>query len=169
MGEIRGNEYSITISDEYIVQACKQSEKITYSWKSNTIFRYLRLPLMSNAFFPKFVYEMTRVFLTYLAIYLLLYLYTAAPPLSFEAFIEIELLICTIRRRLNVYINCHRVRLFCVSILVANIRSDTTNTQTYDFYWLIHENVVFIFVNFVLIEMREKLHSQRETLISLPK
>ena len=31
MGEIRGNEYSITISDEYIVQACKQSEKITYS------------------------------------------------------------------------------------------------------------------------------------------
>jgi len=63
-----------------LFQACKQSEKITYSWKSNTIFRYLRLPLMSNAFFPKFVYEITRVFLTYLAIYLLLYLYTATPP-----------------------------------------------------------------------------------------
>ena len=34
---------------------------------------------------------------------------------------------------------------------------------------LLIQNIVFIFVNFVLIEMREKLHSQRETVISLPK
>ena len=84
--------------------------------------------------FFKVCLQDNRVFLICLAINLLLYSYTAAPPLSFEAFIEIELLICTIRRRLNVYINCHRVRLFCVSIPVANIRSDTTNTQTYGFH-----------------------------------
>jgi len=34
---------------------------------------------------------------------------------------------------------------------------------------LLIQNIVFIFVNFVLIEMREKLHSQRETVISLSK
>jgi len=52
---------------------------------------------------------------------------------------------------------------------VANIRSDTTNTHTNVFYRFIHKTIVFIFVNFVLIEMREKLRSQRETVISLPK
>jgi len=56
-----------------------------------------------------------------------------------------------------------------VSIDVANIRSDTTYTQTYVFYRFIHKTIVFIFVNFVLIEMREKLRSQRETVILLPK
>jgi len=37
------------------------------------------------------------------------------------------------------------------------------------FYRCIHKTIVFIFVNFVLIEMREKLRSQREAVISLPK
>ena len=37
------------------------------------------------------------------------------------------------------------------------------------YYRFIHKTIVFIFVNFVLIEMREKLRSQREAVISLPK
>ena len=52
---------------------------------------------------------------------------------------------------------------------MANIRSDTTNTPNYWFDRFIHETIVFIFVNFVLIEMREKLRTQRETVTSLPK
>ena len=51
---------------------------------------------------------------------------------------------------------------------MANIRSDTTNTQT-NVYQFIHKTIVFICVNLVLIEMREKLRSQLETVISLPK
>jgi len=52
---------------------------------------------------------------------------------------------------------------------VANIRSDTTNTQTNVFYRFIYKTIGFIFVFFVLIEMREKLRSQREAVISLSK
>jgi len=37
------------------------------------------------------------------------------------------------------------------------------------FYRFIHKTIAFIFVNFVLIEMRDKLCSQRETVVSLPK
>ena len=37
------------------------------------------------------------------------------------------------------------------------------------FYRFIHKTIVFIFVNLVLIEMREKLRSKSETVISLPK
>jgi len=36
-------------------------------------------------------------------------------------------------------------------------------------YRIINKTIVVIFMNFVLIEMREKLHSQRETVISLLK
>ena len=43
---------------------------------------------------------------------------------------------------------------------VLVFRSDTTNTQNNVFYRFIHKTIVFIFVNFVLIEMREKLRSQ---------
>jgi len=49
-----------------------------------------------------------------------------------------------------------------------NIRPDTNNTQTNVFYRFIHKTIVFIFVNFVLIQMHEKLHSQHETVISMP-
>jgi len=54
---------------------------------------------------------------------------------------------------------------------VANIRSDTTFTQTNVFTDLFIKTKytnVFIFVIFFLIEIREKLHSQRESVISLP-
>ena len=52
---------------------------------------------------------------------------------------------------------------------MANIGSDTTYTQT-NVYRFIHKTIVhvFIFCKFVLIEMREKLRSQRETVMSLP-
>ena len=51
---------------------------------------------------------------------------------------------------------------------MANIRSDTTNTQTNGLTDLFINRSIY-FVNFVVIEMREKLGSQRETVISLPK
>ena len=52
---------------------------------------------------------------------------------------------------------------------MANIRSDTTNTHTNVFYRFIDKTIAFIFVSFVLIEMREKSRSERETVISLSK
>ena len=49
-----------------------------------------------------------------------------------------------------------------------NIRSDTTNTQTNGLTDLFIKRSIY-FVKFVIIEMCEKLRSQRETMISLPK
>jgi len=51
---------------------------------------------------------------------------------------------------------------------VANIRSDTNNTETNGFTVLFIKPT-YLFSLFFLIEMREKLHSQRETVILLPK
>ena len=47
---------------------------------------------------------------------------------------------------------------------MVNIRPDTTNTHTNVFTDLIIV-IVFIIVNFVLIEKLEKLNCQRETMI----
>ena len=49
------------------------------------------------------------------------------------------------------------------------IGSDPTYTQTNVFYRFSHKTIAFIFVNFVSIEMLEKLRSQLETVISLPR
>jgi len=47
-----------------------------------------------------------------------------------------------------------------------NIRSDTTNTHNNGLIDLLKKRSIY-FVNFVIIEMREKLRSQRETVLSL--
>ena len=55
-------------------------------------------------------------------------------------------------------------------VFVASIRSDTTKTRTIGFTDLfIIPWYLFSYLLFVSIEMREKLHSQHETVISLPK
>ena len=75
-------------------------------WKYDTICRYLGLPLVSNAVFSKVCLQDNRVFLIYLAIYLL--------------FISDDALMFTLTPGNDYF----------VSIPVANVRSDTTNTQT---------------------------------------
>ena len=55
-------------------------------------------------------------------------------------------------------------------VLVASIRSDTSKTRTIGLTDLfIIPWYLFSYLLFVSIEMREKLHSQHETVISLPK
>ena len=58
---------------------------------------------------------------------------------------------------------------FVFVFMWPNIRSDTTNTQTNGLTNLLKKKRSIYSVKLVIIEMREKLRSQRETAISLPK